>query len=62
MTIAAANAAYDTGPWSEFAIALVGAAAAAGTAGGLYWLVPGVVLGLCVGLVNSWVALIEILR
>jgi modulator of FtsH protease len=30
--------------------------------GGLYWLVPGVILGFSVGLVNAWVALIEILR
>jgi modulator of FtsH protease len=33
-----------------------------GLAGGLYWLVPGVVLGLIGGLVNSWVLLVEILR
>ena len=31
-------------------------------AGGLYWLVPGVVFGLIGGLLNSWVLLVEILR
>jgi len=35
-------------------------AAAAGSA--LYWLFPGVVLSFAVGLFNSWVALVEILR
>jgi hypothetical protein len=30
--------------------------------GGLYWLVPGIVLLLGVGVINAWVLLIEILR
>lgn len=30
--------------------------------GGLYWLAPGIVLAFIVGLGNSWVAMIEILR
>jgi hypothetical protein len=30
--------------------------------GGLYWLVPGVVLGMTGGLLNSWILLVEILR
>jgi hypothetical protein len=30
--------------------------------GGLYWLVPGVVLCLVVAVLNAWVLLIEILR
>jgi hypothetical protein len=30
--------------------------------GGLYWLVPGVVLCLLVAVLNAWVPLIEILR
>jgi modulator of FtsH protease len=34
----------------------------AGTGGGLYWLVPGVVLALTGGIINTWILLIEILR
>lgn len=34
----------------------------AGTGGGLYWLVPGVVFALMGGIINSWVLLVEILR
>ena len=30
--------------------------------GGLYWLVPGIVVGLIGGIVDTWVLLIEILR
>jgi hypothetical protein len=30
--------------------------------GGLYWLVPGVVLALVVALSNAWVLLVEIVR
>jgi hypothetical protein len=30
--------------------------------GGLYWLVPGVVVALAGGIVNTWLLLIEILR
>ncbi len=30
--------------------------------GGLYWLVPGVVMALAGGIINAWVLLIEILR
>lgn len=30
--------------------------------GGLYWLVPSVVIGVVGGLINSWVLLVEILR
>ena len=33
-----------------------------GTGGGLYWLVPAVVISLVGGLINSWVLLVEILR
>lgn len=43
-------------------IAFAGVATAGMTAGGLYWLVPGILLALGVGLLNAWVALIEILR
>jgi hypothetical protein len=32
------------------------------TGGGLYWLAPATLLAFCVGLVNAWVALVEILR
>jgi hypothetical protein len=33
-----------------------------GSGGGLYWLVPGVIVGLIGGIANTWVLLIEILR
>lgn len=33
-----------------------------GEGGGLYWLVPAVVISLVGGLINSWVLLVEILR
>jgi hypothetical protein len=32
------------------------------SAGGLYWLVPGVILSLSIGVANAWVLLVEILR
>jgi modulator of FtsH protease len=35
---------------------------AVGSGGGLYWLVPAVVISLVGGLINSWVLLVEILR
>jgi hypothetical protein len=43
-------------------IAASGIFCALSTMGGLYWVVPGVVLAVVLGLANSWVALIEILR
>jgi hypothetical protein len=43
-------------------IAVAGVLEAAEVWGGLYWLLPAVVLAFCVGLVNAWVALVEILR
>ena len=43
-------------------IAIAGIALAGQFGGGLYWLVPGVLLAFAMGLLNSWVALIEILR
>jgi hypothetical protein len=30
--------------------------------GGLYWMAPGVLLAFVVGLLNAWVALVEIRR
>ncbi len=39
-----------------------GVLCAAEVGGGLYWLAPGVTLSFVAGLVNSWVALVEILR
>jgi hypothetical protein len=39
-----------------------GAGYATTSIGGLYWLVPGVLIGFGVGLLNAWVALVEILR
>lgn len=41
---------------------VAGVVTALDVAGGLYWLVPGVLLAFAVGLVNAWVALVEILR
>jgi hypothetical protein len=43
-------------------LAVAGILTAVGVAGGLYWLVPSVALGYIFGLVNAWVALVEILR
>jgi hypothetical protein len=34
----------------------------AGSGGGLYWLVPGVIVALVGGVLNTWVLLVEILR
>jgi hypothetical protein len=39
-----------------------GASLLARSGGGLYWLVPALVLLLGVGVMNAWVLLIEILR
>jgi hypothetical protein len=39
-----------------------GASLVAQRGGGLYWLVPAIVLLLGVGVINAWVLLIEILR
>jgi hypothetical protein len=43
-------------------VIVAGASLAAGTGGGLFWLVPAVVLLLGVGVMNAWVLLVEILR
>ena len=43
-------------------VVLAGVMTALDVAGGLHWLVPGVLLSFGVGLVNAWVALVEILR
>jgi len=39
-----------------------GATLLAGAGGGLYWLVPGVISAIVIGLANVWVLLVEILR
>lgn len=39
-----------------------GIALLAGGGGGLYWLVPAVVIAILAGLLNGWVPLVEILR
>ena len=41
---------------------IAGVSIAAGSGGGLYWLVPAIVFLLGVGLANAWVLLVEILR
>jgi hypothetical protein len=43
-------------------VVVAGASLVAQRGGGLYWLVPAIVLLLGVGVVNAWVLLIEILR
>jgi modulator of FtsH protease len=43
-------------------IAGAGLSLLTGAGGGLYWLVPGVVISLIGGVLNSWILLIEILR
>jgi hypothetical protein len=43
-------------------VVAAGASLVAQRGGGLYWLVPGIVLLLGVGVINAWVLLIEILR
>jgi len=59
--------------WHDFFLGIVGAAAAlpviaagvsiaARAGGGLYWLVPAIILLLGVGLANAWVLLVEIVR
>jgi hypothetical protein len=50
------------GALSGVAAAFAGVSVVAGALGGLYWLVPAVLLAFGVGLVNAWVALVEILR
>jgi hypothetical protein len=41
---------------------LAGVTLASGALGGLYWLVPGVILSMTIGVANAWVLLVEILR
>ena len=43
-------------------VIVAGASLVSQRGGGLYWLVPGIVLLLGVGVINAWVLLIEILR
>ena len=49
-------------PGASLPIGLGGLSALMGWGGGLYWLVPGVVVALSGGVINSWILLIEILR
>jgi hypothetical protein len=43
-------------------VIVAGASLVAGSGGGLFWLVPAIVLLLGVGVMNAWILLIEILR
>ena len=43
-------------------LAVAGATLLAGSGGGLYWLLPGVLLAIIFGLANAWVLLVEIQR
>jgi hypothetical protein len=43
-------------------VIVAGASLVARSGGGLYWLVPAIVLLLGVGVMNAWILLIEILR
>jgi hypothetical protein len=36
--------------------------AGAGTLGGLYWLVPGLIFSMIIGVATAWALLVEILR
>jgi hypothetical protein len=47
---------------ATLSVTVAGISAAAETGGGLYWLAPGVLLAFAIGVVNAWVALVEILR
>jgi hypothetical protein len=49
-------------PAGDAAVVVAGASLAAGSGGGLFWLVPAIVLLLGVGVMNAWVLLVEILR
>jgi modulator of FtsH protease len=52
----------STGIAAGVIIAFAGVSTALGALGGLYWLVPGALLAFGVGLLNAWVALVEIQR
>ena len=52
----------STGIAAAVIIAFAGVSTAVGVLGGLYWLVPGILIAFVVGLLNAWVALAEILR
>jgi hypothetical protein len=43
-------------------IAIAGGTLLATAGGGLYWLVPGAIVAIVFGLINTWVLLVEILR
>ncbi|HUL85588.1 MAG TPA: hypothetical protein VLX89_08770 [Actinomycetota bacterium] len=43
-------------------LAIAGISLIAGSGGGLYWLVPAVILQLAVAVMNAWVLLVEIVR
>jgi modulator of FtsH protease len=47
---------------ATLSVIVAGVSSAAGAGGGLYWLAPGVLLAVAIGVVNAWVALVEILR
>jgi hypothetical protein len=50
------------GALSGITAMVAGGSLIAGAGGGLYWLLPSVLLAFGFGLVNAWVALVEILR
>ncbi len=58
----AAIIAVTSGILAALMIAVGGVGYATTSIGGLYWMVPGVLIGFGIGLVNAWVALVEILR
>jgi hypothetical protein len=47
---------------SSVPVVLAGGTLILQTGGGLYWLVPGVVVGFVGGVINTWVLLVEVLR
>ena len=47
---------------ATLSVTVAGISCAVGVGGGLYWLAPGVLLAFAIGVINAWVALVEILR
>ena len=53
---------FAIGQAASLPIVLAGVSLIAGSGGGLYWIVPGVLFGVVGGITNTWVLLVEILR
>ena len=53
---------FTIGQAASLPIVVAGVSLIAGSGGGLYWIVPGVLFGVVGGIANTWVLLVEILR